>query len=277
MITDDGSENEHIQKIFEIINKYQDLEIYYIFQQDRGFNISKARNNAIQMSRGDLIITLDGDIIVKQDFIQKHIKMHLNNKNILAYSDREFKDFTELSFSNIHVRSKNKKNIKLEEDEINVKNNSLYGWQKAGGFNVSFIKKPFTLYNEDFIGWGLEDVEFAYKLEKVYNYNIISLDTKVIHINKKTETVYNPYITKDKEQFKQFLLNALTIINTYKSKSNDFIRNLYIPNLNVEKCFLSEATLSCFDNFIDNNYKNITSKDLYKLATKEINGIIKYL
>lgn len=273
IIADDGSNTENISNIFNLISEYPNLNIYLTFQQDRGYNITKARNNAIRMSRGNLIITLDGDIIPDYDFVESHIKLHKENKNIIGYSDRKFKNFSELEvggFDNMLSDSKFDINFVQEKKEKEYKITPPLEWRKAWGFNTSFIKHDYTVYDEGFSSWGLEDIEFSYNLVKKYSYRVLNTGNMPFHINEENEISYNPHITKSKEQLKKFLNNAVYLILKHKNDADEFIKAFTIPNIKNESNHVVDNSIPFFDLYLKNNYYK---ENLYIKATKLLKQI----
>lgn len=278
IISDDGSNIENIKKTFKIIKDFSHLKIKYVFQQDLGYRIAQARNNAIRIAVGKIIITLDGDIIPKQNFLESHLKLHQKRKNILAYADRSFKDINELdeqlnNLSQILAPSTNYNNTVLEKKEKELKQKSHKPWQRVFGFNMSFPNKPEYLFNENFKGWGLEDIEFAYRLNTLYGCKIMHSSAKMIHINKTSKNPLNPYLTKDKKQLKKFFQNVLYFIEEH-GKNLEIIKLLYVPNVKTkEKKDAAEESINFYQNYL----KDIPNNQLYTEALHCLKQLINAL
>jgi hypothetical protein len=220
------------------------------------------------MSRGNLIITLDGDMIPNHDFVESHVRLHKKNKNTIGYSDRKFKNLSELEaagFDGMLANSRITTNFIQEEKEREYKMRSPLGWRKAWGFNTSFNKRVYTIYDEDFNGWGLEDIEFSYRLVKKYGYRVVNTGNTPIHINEENEESYNPHITKSKEQLEKFLSNAIHLISKHKGNADEFIKVFTIPNIKSESSHVADNSIPFFDLYL----KNVSSKEkLYIRAVR---------
>ena len=173
IIADDGSTAE----TKEIIDKFQkdsDLNIIHSWQEDKGFRVAQSRNKAIVKSSGDYIILVDGDMILHHKFIQDHIKnaqanYFVQGSRVLLTEDKSEKilDSKRTSFSFFSTGLKNRKNAirsNLLSKIFSSKKNYLKGVRSC---NMAFFKDDCMKvngFNEDFIGWGREDSEFAVRL-----------------------------------------------------------------------------------------------------------------
>ena len=73
IIADDGSSKETL----ELVNQYKNSEVkvLHVWQKDEGFRAAKIRNEAVKISSGKYLIFIDGDCIVRNDFIKNHRKI----------------------------------------------------------------------------------------------------------------------------------------------------------------------------------------------------------
>lgn len=176
LIADDGSKS-NTRELIESYKKDFPCEIYHIWQEDNGFQLSKIRNEAIKKAKGEYIIIIDGDMILDSRFIKEHLKFakkgrFLQGSRVILNAKQsdeilKQKDFS-LAFKNrslkamrcaflasiVYKRSKIKANI-FEKNEL------IKGIR---GCNMSFFKSDcegINGFNEEFIGWGREDSEFV--------------------------------------------------------------------------------------------------------------------
>jgi glycosyltransferase involved in cell wall biosynthesis len=74
LIADDGSRPENFEKAQSYCASAP-VSIEHIHHEDRGFRAGTIRNKAAAKSRGDYLLFVDGDCLLKPDFIQRHRQM----------------------------------------------------------------------------------------------------------------------------------------------------------------------------------------------------------
>ncbi len=177
LVADDGSSNDTKQLIAEFAKSFP-CPLHHIWQEDDGFRAAAIRNKAAAKAKGEFIIFIDGDTLIRPDFIKKH--QHLAMKGYFSAGNRVLltKDFTQ---------------------QVLSENLSVGQWQ-PGAFNKHQINRPWALntlplgplrllkknqwkgvktcnlgvwkidlvavngFDESFTGWGYEDSELAIRL-----------------------------------------------------------------------------------------------------------------
>lgn len=167
IIVDDGSNDGTKDTVEKYIQKNKNIK--YIFQENKGFRVSKARNLGGDNAKGEILIFLNDDIIALSNLISNHVKA-LSNKSdvVLGYTSGYF---TESGYD-VNDLSNIKKIKKDFRDHIfsNPKlNNSIFNkniWSYFVATNFSIRKQIFNKnkFNESFVGWGGEDEDFGYRL-----------------------------------------------------------------------------------------------------------------
>lgn len=194
IVVDDGSTD----RTKEVVSKFiggRDIKVRYVYQENKGR--SAARNNGIKHARGQIIIFLDDDRLVCDDFIDQHLKyfkepskqnIAVLGKRMNLYISRFDQDFEDI-----------KRQVKKDIREVFNKGREEYYWRKNQKVfdilaiswiifttgNVSVLRDVLYeagLFNESFQGWGLEDTELGYRLwknnvlfinnEKAINYHL---------------------------------------------------------------------------------------------------------
>jgi len=87
VITDDGS-SEDIPGLLKKWPIAFPFQLKYVRQEDRGFRLSKSRNNGVRVSSGDWLIFLDQDIIYTKNFIKTFIDYAAPNKFLVSWPVR---------------------------------------------------------------------------------------------------------------------------------------------------------------------------------------------
>lgn len=174
VIADDGSKEETRKLISEFAKKAP-IPVIHVWHEDIGFRKTIILNKAMAKCSGDYIIQVDGDLILHKHFIKDHT--HFAKPNTFICGSR------------VKIKTILTKQI-LETKDINVPKwnkglkNPINGlhcvylspllqyWHQndflyARGCNMAFWKKDsirINGYNEEMVGWGREDSEFACRL-----------------------------------------------------------------------------------------------------------------
>lgn len=191
VIVDDGSPIEDRPDLFGFFDK---LNIKYLFQEDKGYRLSAARNLGIRYTQSEYIIILDCDLIVDPRFLEAHLNVLLKSKNVISVGLRDSylsNDKTKPS----DFSSMSPKDLELEffkEDwrfgRLGVSRdyeNSNACWRLCSGGNLGFHKSLFDKigeFNEQFTFWGGEDTEWAYRAYKKGAYFHIQREVLSSHI-----------------------------------------------------------------------------------------------
>jgi GT2 family glycosyltransferase len=185
IVSDDGS----TEPISEVVIKYsQTLNVEYFYQQDLGFRAAKARNIAIAQARNPILIFLDCGMFVCPSFITAHIQAHQSincpamvtginigfdrdNENALLIEEHLNMNKINSLFdtSNIALRElADPREIVFSTCKDNI-HDLRAPWTLMWACNVSVELDVFRIlggFNENFISWGAEDTEFAYRLAR---------------------------------------------------------------------------------------------------------------
>ena len=163
----DGSQN-FIKKIFG-----KNKKIIYINVKEN--IISLKRNSGLRISKYQNILLLDDDCLPINNFF-KDLKNYLkNSKNNQIFCGQYSTQKKLISKSNYH-RFRDSKNLKTNKlKKINYKN-IITG---CCFFNKKKISKK-LYFNENIHGYGLEDIEWAFRLNK-RKFEIILTNIKVDH------------------------------------------------------------------------------------------------
>lgn len=173
VIIDDGS-NDNTKRVVE---KYKnDLNIAYVYQENRG--LSTARNKGISYSKSEYLLFLDDDRVLAKDYFDNII---IPSKNQVIVGKRKeiyvrdiaknidfFKEKISMDYDYIDKRSLNERYYNKTKELINIFPNYI-PWIGCTFSNTLISKKTFEkvgYFDENFTGWGFEDLELAYRLHK---------------------------------------------------------------------------------------------------------------
>ena len=176
IIAEDAQDVETANVVKKYNEKYN-LKLLHINHPDEGFRRSAILNKAIKAVTSDYIIQLDGDCIMHKHFVRDHAIAAEKNIFISGYRNHLREDFTTRicktgklpNFLEKVLFSKINSKYFFSLPKISQKK-SFYETETANmvyGCNMSYWKKDVLAingYDEDFVGWGHEDYEFAQRL-----------------------------------------------------------------------------------------------------------------
>jgi hypothetical protein len=179
IISDDGSEEDVISGIKDVINDFE-FPLKFVKQQDRGFRLARCRNNAVRISEGEYLIFIDQDLMFSKGFWQQFALNIKRGYFIVGYPIRLTKEQSDLisekiivncDYNNIITKAqKNKIISQFNKDKFYRIFNSIglrkYGTKFRGGIAGMFKQDYIRIngYDENFIGWGNEDDDFGRRL-----------------------------------------------------------------------------------------------------------------
>ena len=181
IIADDGSNSENL-KLTRSFCADSPVSICYVHHDDQGFRAGTIRNKAVAQSKGDYLVFIDGDCVLRSDFIYVHRQLAAvgcfvpGNRVLLSQS------FTQKVIEE-HIPLYAKSVYYFLLLWLQKKINRLLGvfklplgllrysqpkkWKKAMTCNLGVWKKDFIRVNgfdELFEGWGFEDSDLVIRL-----------------------------------------------------------------------------------------------------------------
>ncbi|GAB4131547.1 MAG: glycosyltransferase [Ignavibacteriales bacterium] len=179
IISDDGSDEDIISGINDIVEKL-DFPIKYVSQPNRGFRLSKVRNNGVRISAGELLIFLDQDIIYTKDFLMTFVENMREGLFLTAYpirldetqsrmiSESVISDYDFLRYiKHFQINKIRKQYLKDLFSYLGAKIGVVQQKPKLRGGVCAINRKDYFLvngYDEMFQGWGNEDDDIRKRL-----------------------------------------------------------------------------------------------------------------
>lgn len=214
VIADDGSGEETTR----LIQKYQEtfpVPLVHIWQEDRGFQLSKIRNKSVAAARYDYILQIDGDIIMDPRFVKDHLD--IARKNYLVRGSRAMLDEKTTNFilsqskippfsflrKKCTHKSNSMRSLFLSELLRNIY--KINGKQRyiVKGCNMAFWRDEFINvngYNENIMGWGYEDVELCARMLKS------GVKKQSLKFRGTAYHLYHPFFSRDSHQSNRSIL-----------------------------------------------------------------------
>lgn len=85
VIADDGSSDGTEEVIGRFRQQCPNIPISFVTQEDKGFRKTMILNKAINRSRGDYLIFIDGDMLLERRFIELHMKYRKTQQVLCGY------------------------------------------------------------------------------------------------------------------------------------------------------------------------------------------------
>lgn len=173
IIADDGS-SDGTGDLVKKISENASIPIIHLWQEDKGFRAAMIRNKAIALAKGDYIVLIDGDIVLDSHFIEDHLAsaregFFVQGSRVIVGENLTrtalFKGIS--NFSVFSAGIENRKNCirsHIMSRIFSCESKRLSGIKTC---NFAFWRKDALAVNgfdEDFVGWGREDSEFAFRL-----------------------------------------------------------------------------------------------------------------
>ena len=200
IITDDGSSQKVLDFIGDLIPKAQ-FKVKHIYQEDKGFRKTRALNNAVRNSTGDLLIFCDQDLIFGEEYIETIVNNIKSNIFLMGRAHHTTEEQKNLILSDIeNINSYNEIIKKLPAKYIETTDKMLkedrkrriiktFKLAKRGiklvGMSYALMREAYLKgngYDEKYIGWGQEDDDFGNRLT-VAGINGRELITKNIQLH----------------------------------------------------------------------------------------------
>lgn len=172
VVADDGSGGE-TRRVIEAATRRAGFAIGHVWQEDRGFRVARARNQAIESAQGEYLVLLDGDCVPGPRFIEDHARLAQHGRFFqgrrVLLSQKAAKAFEPERFSIVKLFFSPGLAHRHHLMRLPLPGRST---RKIAGImtcNMGLFRADAMAvngFNEDFTGWGREDSEFAARLYK---------------------------------------------------------------------------------------------------------------
>lgn len=170
IIIDDGSTEIPAYDIDQVCHP---LHYYYIRQDNAGRSV--ARNTGIKNLKGEYVIFNDSDRPPAPDFIEKHLSTLLMKNNVISVGSPREIYMSTINPSRIHeiIQGKSsrsrlypyaKKIDYLYDENGNTKSSLAWLSTYTGNIAMPTTIAQNELFDEVFSSWGLENLEWGYRL-----------------------------------------------------------------------------------------------------------------
>ena len=182
IITDDGSSQQILDYIADLIPKAS-FKIKHIYQEDKGFRKTRALNNGVINSEGELLVFCDQDLIFGEEYIEYIEKNIKKGCFLLCRPISVNEEEKDIILKKIELSNKYEELLKpLPKDYLESVNRTLKTDRKRRilnllklskrgiklvGMSYAVMKSDYLTvngYDENYNGWGEEDDDFGNRL-----------------------------------------------------------------------------------------------------------------
>lgn len=184
IVCDDGSPDDTEEVARSFTGR---LPLVYCRQPDLGFRAGQARNMGIERAEGDVLIFVDDDVLVADDFVASHVRAHLEQDTpaiVIGYRHRTFDGpAAQPTLEQIAVGEPDDRVAVLGSDGTPVRDHPR-PWVYVYSCNFSVRAGAKDLwFDEGFHGWGMEDIELGYRLHRGAGMPIVAAPrARVLHV-----------------------------------------------------------------------------------------------
>jgi len=169
----------------ELIKKYQDDGLLNIIKLDTQNNISRKRNSGIKEASSECLIFIDDDCVPNDGFIDAHINSCNKHGKVIHCGSVYFDGY--LVDSSNYIRYRNSRHIPYLLDNIKMDYRSIVTMNMS--VNKSELISNNLFFDEEFLGYGMEDNEFGFRATKC-DFTIVSNTASILHLENKTALEY---------------------------------------------------------------------------------------
>lgn len=154
----------------------------HVWQEDRGFRLAEIRNRAIAASAGSYLVFLDGDCLVRGDFIAAHrglaepghfvggnrvlLSQALTERVLARNLEPEYWSFS--SWAMRRARGEINRLMPLLSLPLgSLRKRLVQEWEGVRGGNFAFFRADLDRvdgFETSFVGWGLEDSDIVIRM-----------------------------------------------------------------------------------------------------------------
>jgi glycosyltransferase involved in cell wall biosynthesis len=186
VVCDDGS-SDHTP---EVVRSFSErLPIVYAHQENQGFRAGQARNLGIAQSIGDIIVFVDDDVLVASDFVEHHVKAHTGARGprvAVGYRSRAFagdRAHGAIVWDEFADAEPDDRVVDIGKAGEGITTHPTpWLFVYSCNFSITRSETDTPRFDESFVGWGMEDIEFGYRLQKTGYEVVPATGARVLHI-----------------------------------------------------------------------------------------------
>jgi len=214
-ICDDGSSDD----IASVVGLHgRGLPVHVLRQARWGARRGAARNMGIQASKGRIVLFLDDDVAFSRQLLMAHLRSHKETsmkRLVFGFRHRVSLEPPDSSLSVVPAINDHRPYwIGRMGERLSE---SPTPWYYAATCNLSVCRLGADmLFDESFIGWGCEDIEFGYRCWRAGIELHCNPEAMVVHLDQ--DCLEDPYINRRRGKpanFTSVIVNTVRILEKF--------------------------------------------------------------
>jgi len=174
IVADDGS-GDDTRAVVARFAAQAPIPVRHSWQEDDGFRLAASRNRACAVAGGDYIVMIDGDLVLEPHFVGDHRRAARRGRFVQGsralLSEAVTRDALASGLTRFGPASAGLRNRKNAVRSRWLSRLCSYRGRdifRVRGANLAFWRTDLVAvngFNEDFVGWGREDSEFAARMQ----------------------------------------------------------------------------------------------------------------
>jgi glycosyltransferase involved in cell wall biosynthesis len=208
---------EYSEEYLALCQKFTNrINIISVLSADE-FSIPRARNLAMKQASGSVVVQMDADTLLPptalQNLYDKHFAFGQNIcvvGQVVGYGNNTDGDVEDVktqpykkykdAFTELENSKENPRDPRFQVDHIIP---WAFGWTGLIALPLATVHKHGLYFDEDFKGWGVEDLEWSYRICKNTIPIVLCKDVYAIHLPHKRNSA--AYHKMGLENFRRFL------------------------------------------------------------------------
>tara|TARA_Y100001934_G_scaffold79511_1_gene98834 strand:- start:207 stop:1385 length:1179 start_codon:yes stop_codon:yes gene_type:complete len=179
IVSDDGS-TDHTPSVVQEFGKSVDFPVRFVTHPDRGFELSRTRNDGVRESEGDFLLLIDGDCAVPPDHVATHFNARckgvvrgLETPIWLSEAQSNLIDLTSVGDGTFRREITWRQRFELKKRALRSSFYSLIRHPRKPrllGGNMGLFREDYERVNgcdQRFVGWGHEDDDLNARMRAV--------------------------------------------------------------------------------------------------------------
>jgi len=222
LVCDDGSSTDTAAAIAPFRGELRGLQL--LRQDDLGFRAGQARNMGIRIAQGGVLIFLDDDLLLPASFVAEHLAAHAHRVNgtpsrrvVLGFryrTERPVEGAPTVEEILASWPDDRVEHLGPDGEGIAVHRDP---WFFTYSCNLSVPNDPDSVwFNEDFTGWGMEDIELGYRLVRAGFEVVVESPARVLHVE--APKPRDPFRCEERgiePRYDSYVRNSVQLIDTY--------------------------------------------------------------